>query len=66
MEEIIVTPADHSAIPEVKKLLEYFASIRGKKLITGQHTQTMAQEELHHIYSVTGKYPALLGFELLS
>lgn len=59
-------PADKNAIPEVENVLRYLADINGKKMITGQHTQTMAQEELHNILDVTGKEPALLGFELLS
>lgn len=59
------TPCDPKALPCVHALLQYLASIEGKGILTGQHTQTMAQEELHHIEAVTGKRPALLGFELL-
>lgn len=59
------TPCDPKALPCVHALLQYLASIEGKAILTGQHTQTMAQEELHHIEAVTGKRPALLGFELL-
>lgn len=59
------TPCDPKALPCVRALLQYLASIEGKAILTGQHTQTMAQEELHHIEAVTGKRPALLGFELL-
>ena len=59
------TPCDPKALPCVHALLKYLASIEGKAILTGQHTQTMAQEELHHIEAVTGKRPALLGFELL-
>lgn len=58
-------PCDPKALPCVHALLQYLASIEGKAILTGQHTQTMAQEELHHIEAVTGKRPALLGFELL-
>lgn len=54
-----------SAQPEVQRLLDYLEEIRGKKIIVGQHTQTMAQEELQYIRSVTGQLPALCGFELL-
>ena len=54
------------ALPCVHRLLEYLASIEGKAILTGQHTQTMAQEELHVIKQVTGQEPALLGFELMS
>ena len=59
------TPCDPKALPCVHALLQYLASIEGKAILTGQHTQTMAQEELYHIEAVTGKRPALLGFELL-
>lgn len=51
--------------PEAQALLDYLCSLRGKGILTGQHTQTRAQEELHYIHEVTGKYPALCGFELL-
>ncbi|MBQ4225844.1 MAG: beta-mannosidase [Oscillospiraceae bacterium] len=59
-------PVDKNAIPESENVLRYLADINGKKIITGQHTQTMAQEERCNILEVTGKEPALLGFELLS
>lgn len=55
-----------NACREVQAVLNYLADIEGKHILTGQHTQTMAQEELQYIYAVTGKYPALCGFELLS
>lgn len=51
--------------PEAQRLLDYLCDIRGKKIIPGQHTQTLAQEELQYISDVTGKLPALCGFELL-
>lgn len=50
---------------EVENVLKYFKSIAGKKIILGQHTQTMEQDELRYIKEVTGKIPALCGFELL-
>ena len=59
-------PADNKAIEEVKSVLKYLCDISGKKILTGQHTQTIAQEELKLIREKTGKEPALLGFELLS
>ena len=58
--------SDKNAVQEVRNVLDYLSDIGGKKIITGQHTQTMAQEELHNIIKITGKQPALLGFELLS
>ena len=62
---MLTTPCDSHALPCVHALMTYLASIEGKAILTGQHTKTMAQEELHHIEAVTGKRPALLGFELL-
>ena len=59
-------PTNANALPCVRTVMQYFARISGEKIITGQHTQSMAQEELHYIEQVTGKQPALLGFELLS
>lgn len=56
---------DPNIQPEAQRLLDYLTEIRGKKLILGQHTQTMAQEELSKIRQITGQLPALCGFELL-
>lgn len=58
-------PCNPNASEEVRSVLNYFHEIQGTGIITGQHTQTMAQEELNYIYQVTGKWPALCGFELL-
>ena len=55
-----------NATKEAKALLAYLESIRGKGLIVGQHTQTIEQRELWHIEKMTGKLPALIGFELLA
>ena len=63
---MITTPCNPHAIKEVKNVIEYLGEIEGKGIITGQHTQTMEQEELLKIQKVTGKLPALCGFELLS
>lgn len=49
-----------------QNLLDYLSEISGKKIITGQHTQTNPMEEIEYIYEHTGKVPALRGFELLS
>lgn len=66
MNEKIYTPVDPNAQQCVKNVLKYLSDISCDKIVTGQHTQTMAMEELQHIREVTGKEPALLGFELLS
>jgi len=46
--------------------LEYLWGLRGNGILLGQHTQTRPQEELKYIREVTGKQPALCGFELLA
>ncbi len=59
-------PVNKNATKEARQLLDYLYSIRGKKIITGQHTQTNPCEEIEYIKEVTGKEPKLRGFELLS
>lgn len=66
MSDKLFTPCNKNAQTCVKNVLKYLSDITYEKVITGQHTQTMAMEELCHIEEVTGKQPALLGFELLS
>lgn len=66
MRNKLYTPVNPNAQECVKNLLKYLSDISCDKIVLGQHTQTMAQEELHKIEEVTGKQPALLGFELLS
>lgn len=60
------TPTNPNAQQCVKNVMKYLSDISGKQVVTGQHTQTMEQAELHQIEKITGKKPALLGFELLS
>lgn len=64
--ERITTPCNPNALPCVHRLMEYLGQLSGKGILTGQHTKTREMEELHHIEQITGKQPALLGFELLS
>ena len=59
-------PCDPKASRKAKELLEYLADTAGKKLIAGQHTQTKPMEERARIHELTGRYPKLVGFELLS
>ncbi|MBP1548902.1 MAG: beta-mannosidase [Oscillospiraceae bacterium] len=66
MSDKLFSPQNKNAQECVKNVMKYLSDITYEKIITGQHTQTMAQEELHYIEQVTGKQPALLGFELLS
>ncbi len=55
-----------NASEEAKALLNYLSDTAGKKIITGQHTQTNPMEEARYILEKTGKLPKLFGFELLA
>ncbi len=59
-------PVNKNASEKAKELLNYLSGIAGKKIITGQHTQTKPMEEISYIHDITGKWPKLRGFELLS
>lgn len=59
-------PVDSKATPEAKALLNYLSEIGGRKILTGQHTQTNPMEEIDWIFRHTGKKPALRGFEMLA
>lgn len=56
---------DKDAIPEAIRLYGQLCAVSGKGILTGQHTQTREMEEIGHIQELTGKRPALCGFELL-
>ncbi|MCR4586689.1 MAG: glycoside hydrolase family 26 protein [Lachnospiraceae bacterium] len=52
---------------KAQKLLDYLYETAGKKIITGQHTQTIPCEEIAYIREQTGgAEPKLRGFELLA
>ncbi len=59
-------PCDINADACVKELLDYLYSLPQKGVLLGQHTQTKVQKELRYIKEITGKEPAICGFELLS
>lgn len=62
----ITTPCNPNAQPCVHRMMAYLADLAGHGILTGQHTKTRDMQELHRIEDITGKQPALLGFELLS
>ena len=62
----IATPCNPHALPCVHRVMAYLADLTGHGIITGQHTKYRDLPELHHIERITGRQPALLGFELLS
>lgn len=53
------------ASEECLELMRYFKGIYGKKIITGQHTD-YAMKDVDFLERVTGRKPALAGFDLLS
>lgn len=59
-------PVNPNATYQARRLLQYLSALGGRKILTGQHTQTVAMEEIDEILRVTGREPALRGFELLS
>ena len=61
-----MTPVNPQATHNARKLLQYLSAIGGQGIVTGQHTQTVAMEEIDEIKKITGKEPALRGFELLA
>lgn len=66
MEKVCRIPVNKNATEGAKRLLEYLADCAGHRLITGQHTQTKPMEERAYIKEVTGYYPKLVEFEMLS
>ncbi len=63
---LITTLCNLDATAEAKALMNYLSEISGHYVLLGQHTLTRKQEELLQIQRITGKLPALCGFELLS
>lgn len=63
---MIDTPCNPNMQKEARELLSFLHRIEGKSILTGQHTQTVPQEELAVILRETGRLPAICGFELLS
>ncbi len=64
--EFMSDTVNKNATEEARELLKYLASVAGKGIITGQHTQTNPMEEIEYIYEVTGHKPKLQGFEMLA
>jgi mannan endo-1,4-beta-mannosidase len=59
-------PCNPNASAEAVNLLDFLYDLRGNGILLGQHTQTRTQEELAYVHRITGKFPALCGFELLA
>lgn len=57
VDSVPVTP---NASPETRRLFGYLTSQYGKSVLAGQQRST--SQELDHIYTLTGKLPAMVGF----
>lgn len=59
------TLTNPNATAEAKALMAFLESIEGKYILSAQHTKTVDPAELRDIQALTGKLPAMAGFELL-
>lgn len=64
--------ADKQALPETQSLMNYLTSVYGKNIISGQqevygngHDGDM-EFEFEWLYNLTGKYPAIRGFDYMN
>jgi mannan endo-1,4-beta-mannosidase len=57
------------ASPEARRLYHYLWSLYGKRTLTGQQEQNFtpkgARQELDHIEKITGKLPAMVGYDYI-
>jgi len=64
--------SDPKATPEAQKVQDYLASVYGKKIISGQQeiygggNNGDYELEFEYIHNLTGKYPAIRGFDLMN
>lgn len=59
---------DKKATPNAKRLFAYMNQVYGTKVITGQMENAWNDDfnQLQQVYDVTGKYPALMGFDFMN
>lgn len=63
VEPKLVNPhADAGAL----RLMTYLCSIYGSRVLTGQQIGVESAPELEILYEVTGKYPAVYGFDFMN
>lgn len=55
-----------NADQETKKLYEYLCSMYGKKMLTGQQLYYSDEQEIEKIKAVTGKLPAIKGYDMIN
>ncbi len=62
----MIQTANKNTNKKACELLNFLHETAGKKIITGQHTQTNPMEEITYIKEITGMVPKLQGFEMLA
>ncbi|MEO6148507.1 MAG: glycosyl hydrolase [Mucilaginibacter sp.] len=59
-------PVNPNTSPEARKLLAYIYSIKGKNMISGQHTYVKQPDKhIDSVVAITGKKPALWGNDFI-
>lgn len=64
-----ITPSNKLSNPKASKnaqaLFNYLVTLPGNGILSGQQIYNRSQPEIKAIYQTTGKYPALLGIDLI-
>ena len=61
-----IPPVNENTIPEARELLKYIYSIKGEKIMSGQHNYAHElQRSSDSVYSITGMYPAVWGSDFI-
>ena len=64
-QNITSTPCNPNANGKTRRIMQYLADIYGKKTLAGQYTSGDFVKAIEGLYNLTGKYPALRGFDFL-
>lgn len=65
-EEFEFSLSNKNASKECIHLMKMFSEICGKGILSGQHCNKASGSDIEYVKLVTGKTPAILGFDLLS
>ena len=64
-ENISATLSNPNANAKTRQIMKFIAANYGKKIIAGQYAGHNGSHEIETIKTVTGKYPALRGFDMI-
>lgn len=51
---------------ETKKLYKYLCNIYGEQMLAGQQVYSKEEKEIDKIFTITGKYPAIKGYDMIN